>query len=266
MVVRTKGKYFGIVPDRLPMSFFECAFLFRRTLQGFWGCISSLFWRHDSRWLRGARSPNKNLHFVSLISLHRCDSRESFFPSCGICSGYEDSLKSLQRRERANEVSRGGHDTSSVVGRRANLAAKRRQRFHSFSNGETVYTHEMTLQREQHCCAGTEKRRKAEHRRAHSEAENNITETVIHEHPGTEISLASSLPNTSSTLHGRWTSLVEQEDVADRGRSRYNFRCARFSIPHTLVHPPPRFIILPSRLCQSCVVSSAFPSTGVLWK
>ncbi|XP_032683086.1 cadherin-89D isoform X7 [Odontomachus brunneus] len=140
-----------------------------------------------------------------IVARASCHCSHSSSPSSGesskICSGYEDSLKSLQRRERANEVSRGGHDTSSVVGRRANLAAKRRQRFHSFSNGETVYTHEMTLQREQHCCGGTEKRRKAEHRRAHSEAENNITETVIHEHPGTEISLGSSLPNTSSTLH-----------------------------------------------------------------
>lgn len=123
-----------------------------------------------------------------------------FFVSLSF-SGYEDSLKSLQRRERSNDVSRGSHDISSVVGRRANLAAKRRQRFHSFSNGESVYTHEMILQREQPCCSGSEKRRKAEHRRTHSEAENNITETVIHEHPATEISLASSLPNTSS-LHG----------------------------------------------------------------
>lgn len=129
-------------------------------------------------------------------------------------SGYEDSLKSLQRRERSNDVSRGSHDiSSSVVGRRANLAAKRRQRFHSFSNAESVYTHEMTLQREQPCCSGTEKRRKAEHRRAHSEAENNITETVIHEHPGTEISLASSLPNTS-TLHGTLI-LINARMIAD---------------------------------------------------
>lgn len=122
-------------------------------------------------------------------------------------SGYEDSLKSLQRRERSNDISRS-HEISSVVGRRATLAAKRRQRFHSFSNGESVYTHEMTLQREQqHCCVGTENRRKAEHHRAHSEAENNITETVIHEHPGTEISLGSSLPNTS-TLHGTSKSIM----------------------------------------------------------
>lgn len=104
-------------------------------------------------------------------------------------------------------MSRGSHDTSSVVGRRANQAtARRRQRFNSFSNGESVYSHEMTLQREQRCCVGTEKRRKndgltREHRRAHSEAENNITETVIHEHPGSEIPLSSSLQNTSS-LHG----------------------------------------------------------------
>lgn len=132
-----------------------------------------------------------------------CYSRKFLFFFLFSFSGYEDSLKSLQRRERNNDVSRGSHDISSVVGRRANLAAKRRQRFHSFSNGESVYTHEMTLQREQPCCSGTEKRRKAEHRRAHSEAENNITETVIHEHPGTEISLASSLPNTSA-LRGRY--------------------------------------------------------------
>ncbi|XP_076395482.1 cadherin 89D isoform X3 [Megachile rotundata] len=122
-------------------------------------------------------------------------------------AGYEDSLKSLQRRERANEMSRGSHEISSVVGRRANQAtARRRQRFNSFSNGESVYSQEMTLQREQRCCVGTEKRRKnegmtREHRRAHSEAENNITETVIHEHPGSEVPLSSSLQNTSS-LHG----------------------------------------------------------------
>lgn len=137
-------------------------------------------------------------------------------------SGYEDSLKSLQRHERCNDVSRpGSHDTSSVVGRRAKLAAKRRQRFHSFSNGESVYTHEMTLQRE-HCCAGgTEKRRQAEHRRAHSEAENNITETVIHEHPGTEISLVGSQTNPMPTTpHGR-----SDVDEARRRSSwnRYNF-------------------------------------------
>lgn len=74
-----------------------------------------------------------------------------------------------------------------------------------------MYSHEMTLQREKRCCnvAGTEKRRKndggvaREHRRAHSEAENNITETVIHEHPGTEISLSSSLQN-ASPLHGEF--------------------------------------------------------------
>lgn len=118
-------------------------------------------------------------------------------------SGYEDSLKSLQRQERGNDGLRGNHD--SVVGRRANLAMKRRQRFHSFSNGESIYTHEMTLQKEQHCCSVTEKRQKAEHRRAHSEAENNITETVINEHPGTDISLAGSLLN-SSTLCGKYCS------------------------------------------------------------
>lgn len=129
-------------------------------------------------------------------------------------SGYEDSLKSLQRRERGNEISRGSHDTSTtsvVVGRRGTQTTRRRQRYNSFSNGESMYSHEMTLQREQRCCVGTEKRRKKdggvarEHRRAHSEAENNITETVIHEHPGKiEISeLSSSLQNTSP-LHGEF--------------------------------------------------------------
>lgn len=135
-------------------------------------------------------------------------------------SGYEDSLKSLQRRERGNEISRGIHDTSTttttsmVVGRRGAQTTRRRQRYNSFSNGESMYSHEMTLQREQRCCnVGTEKRRKKEgggvareHRRAHSEAENNITETVIHEHPGTEISLSSSLQNTSP-LHGEFDGL-----------------------------------------------------------
>ncbi|XP_011348713.1 cadherin-89D [Ooceraea biroi] len=158
--------------------------------------------------LKGLEASATSLHSSGqdsgIVARASCHCSHSSSPSSGESSnGYEDSLKSLQRRERSNDVSRGGHDISSVVGRRANLAAKRRQRFHSFSNGESVYTHEMTLQREQlqPCCSGTEKRRKAEHRRAHSEAENNITETVIHEHPGTEISLASSLPNTSS-LHG----------------------------------------------------------------
>ncbi|KAG7190894.1 hypothetical protein KM043_006955 [Ampulex compressa] len=143
-----------------------------------------------------------------IVARASCHCSHSSSPSSGESSnGYEDSLKSLQRRERANEVSRGCHEASSIVGRRANQAiSRRRQRFHSFSNGESVYSHEMTLQREQRCCVGTEKRRKndshgREHRRAHSEAENNITETVIHEHPATEMSLASSLPNTSS-LHG----------------------------------------------------------------
>ncbi|XP_043259305.1 cadherin-89D [Colletes gigas] len=143
-----------------------------------------------------------------IVARASCHCSHSSSPSSGESSnGYEDSLKSLQRRERGNEVSRGGHDTSSIVGRRAHQAtSRRRQRFNSFSNGEFVYAHEMTLQREQRCCAGTEKRRKnegtaREHRRAHSEAENNITETVIHEHPGTEILLSSSLQNTSS-LHG----------------------------------------------------------------
>ncbi|XP_054013021.1 cadherin-89D [Hylaeus anthracinus] len=143
-----------------------------------------------------------------IVARASCHCSHSSSPSSGESSnGYEDSLKSLQRRERGNDVSRGNHDTLSVVGRRANQAtSRRRQRFNSLSNGEFAYSQEMTLQREQRCCVGTEKRRKnegiqREHRRAHSEAENNITETVIHEHPGTEISLSSSLQNTSS-LHG----------------------------------------------------------------
>ncbi|KZC05970.1 Cadherin-89D, partial [Dufourea novaeangliae] len=143
-----------------------------------------------------------------IVARASCHCSHSSSPSSGESSnGYEDSLKSLQRRERGNDVSRGSHDTSSIVGRRANQAnTRRRQRFNSLSNGESVYSHEMTLQREQRCCAGTEKRRKneghtREHRRAHSEAENNITETVIQEHPGTEITLSSSLQNSSS-IHG----------------------------------------------------------------
>ncbi|XP_018054160.1 PREDICTED: cadherin-89D [Atta colombica] len=161
--------------------------------------------------LKGLEASATSLHSSGqdsgIVARTSCRCSHSSSPSSGESSnGYEDSLKSLQRRERCNDISRGSHETSSVVGRRA-TAAKRRQRFHSFSNTESVYTHEMTLQREQqqqqqqHCCIGTAKRQKAEHRRAHSEAENNITETVIHEHPGTEISLVGSLPNTS-TMHG----------------------------------------------------------------
>ncbi|XP_047360551.1 cadherin-89D isoform X2 [Vespa velutina] len=142
-----------------------------------------------------------------IVARASCHCSHSSSPSSGESSnGYEDSLKSLQRRERSNDLSRGSHDTSSVVGRRANQAlTRRRQRFNSFTNLESMYSHEMTLQRDQRCCV-TEKRRKNadgrghEHRRAHSEAENNITETVIHEHPGMELPLASSLPNASS-LH-----------------------------------------------------------------
>ncbi|XP_067214901.1 cadherin-89D [Linepithema humile] len=156
--------------------------------------------------LKGLEASATSLHSSGqdsgIVARTSCHCSHSSSPSSGESSnGYEDSLKSLQRRERSNDISRS-HEIASVVGRRATLAAKRQQRFHSFSNGESVYTHEMTMQREQqHCCVGSENRRKAEHRRAHSEAENNITETVIHEHPGTEISLGSSLPNTS-TLHG----------------------------------------------------------------
>ncbi|XP_076758983.1 cadherin 89D [Xylocopa sonorina] len=141
-----------------------------------------------------------------IVARASCHCSHSSSPSSGESSnGYEDSLKSLQRRERANEGSRGNHDATN--GRRGSQAtSRRRQRFNSFSNMESVYSQEMTLQREQRCCAGTEKRRKndgmtREHRRAHSEAENNITETVIHEHPGAPVSLSSSLQNTS-TLHG----------------------------------------------------------------
>ncbi|XP_020298188.1 uncharacterized protein LOC109862528 isoform X2 [Pseudomyrmex gracilis] len=121
-----------------------------------------------------------------IVARTSCHCSHSSSPSSDESSnGYEDSLKSLQRQERGNNVLRGNHD--SVIEKRANLAMKRR-RFHSFSNGESIYTHEMTLQKEQHCCNSTDKRQKAEHHRAHSEAENNITETVINEHPGTEIS------------------------------------------------------------------------------
>ncbi|XP_014608938.1 PREDICTED: cadherin-89D [Polistes canadensis] len=141
-----------------------------------------------------------------IVARASCHCSHSSSPSSGESSnGYEDSLKSLQRRERSNDLTRNSHDTSSVVGRRANQAlTRRRQRFNSFTNLESMYAHEMTLQRDQRCCT-TEKRRKndgrgREHRRAHSEAENNITETVIHEHPGMELPLASSLPNTSN-LH-----------------------------------------------------------------
>ncbi|KAK1137104.1 hypothetical protein K0M31_001631 [Melipona bicolor] len=149
-----------------------------------------------------------------IVARASCHCSHSSSPSSGESSnGYEDSLKSLQRRERGNEVPRGSHDVPNVVGRRGSqTTSRRRQRFsNSFSNLESVYSQEMTLQREQRCCMGTEKRRKndgmtREHRRAHSEAENNITETVIHEHPGTEISLSSSLQNTS-TLHGELLSM-----------------------------------------------------------
>ncbi|XP_043486385.1 cadherin-89D [Polistes fuscatus] len=141
-----------------------------------------------------------------IVARASCRCSHSSSPSSGESSnGYEDSLKSLQRRERSNDLTRNSHDASSVVGRRANQAlTRRRQRFNSFTNLESMYAHEMTLQRDQRCCT-TEKRRKndgrgREHRRAHSEAENNITETVIHEHPGMELPLASSLPNTSN-LH-----------------------------------------------------------------
>ncbi|XP_015188290.1 PREDICTED: cadherin-89D [Polistes dominula] len=142
-----------------------------------------------------------------IVARASCHCSHSSSPSSGESSnGYEDSLKSLQRRERSNDLNRNNHETSSVVGRRANQAlTRRRQRFNSFTNLESMYSHEMTLQRDQRCCT-TEKRRKndgrghREHRRAHSEAENNITETVIHEHPGMELPLASSLPNTSN-LH-----------------------------------------------------------------
>ncbi|XP_026669009.1 cadherin-89D isoform X2 [Ceratina calcarata] len=143
-----------------------------------------------------------------IVARASCHCSHSSSPSSGESSnGYEDSLKSLQRRERINDAPRGSHEVLNVAGRRGHqTTSRRRQRFNSISNGESVYSHEMTLQREQRCCAGTEKRRKndgmtREHRRAHSEAENNITETVIHEHPGTEISLSSSLQNTS-VLHG----------------------------------------------------------------
>ncbi|XP_018361835.1 PREDICTED: cadherin-89D isoform X2 [Trachymyrmex cornetzi] len=173
--------------------------------------------------LKGLEASATSLHSSGqdsgIVARTSCRCSHSSSPSSGESSnGYEDSLKSLQRRERCNDVSRGSHETSSVVGRRA-TAAKRRQRFHSFSNAESVYTHEMILQREQqqqqqqqHCCIGTAKRQKAEHRRAHSEAENNITETVIHEHPGTEISLVGSLPNTS-TMHEPATCSISSTDL-----------------------------------------------------
>ncbi|XP_012282982.1 cadherin-89D [Orussus abietinus] len=140
------------------------------------------------------------------IVARACHCSHSSSPSSGDSSnGYEDSLKSLHRRARANGVARG--QDLNTMARRANMShTRRRHRFHSFTTAETSYPEELTLKRDKHCRTDTEKRRSSsatrEHHRVPSEAENNITETVIHEHPGTPMTpVPPPMPNTS-TLHG----------------------------------------------------------------
>ncbi|XP_066581389.1 cadherin-89D [Prorops nasuta] len=139
-----------------------------------------------------------------IVARASCHCSHSSSPSSGESSnGYEDSLKSLRRRERHVDAMRTIPDSLSVGGHRgAAAAARRRQRFHSFTNIESMYAQEMMMQRDPRCC--TEKRSRHgphQHRRAHSEAENNITETVIHEHPRAEIH-SSAIP-TASGLRGK---------------------------------------------------------------
>ncbi|XP_015602110.1 cadherin-89D isoform X2 [Cephus cinctus] len=160
------------------------------------------------------------------IVARTCHCSHSSSPSSGESSksvfyrtsrnGYEDSLRSLHRRSGTNDAIR--EQETNVVSRRANLpASRRRQRFHSFANTGSVYSQEASLKRDKRLRPDSDKRRgdviKHEHRRALSEAENNITETVIHEHPSAEMTIPTPLPNVS-TLHGKTHNVVVSTPAA----------------------------------------------------
>ncbi|XP_012259272.2 cadherin-89D isoform X2 [Athalia rosae] len=173
------------------------------------------------------------------IVARTCHCSHSSSPSSGESSksvfyrisknGYEDSLKSLHRRNSSNETSRG--QELGAAGRRANLAAsRRRQRFYSFaandgqiSTGTNNFcTRENTFKRS---------KRRMDPDSLVSDAENNVTETVIHEHPSTEGLIPSPPPNLS-TLHGKsLQNLVVSPSVGKaltrRQSDRFNVMYAR---------------------------------------
>ncbi|XP_058809929.1 cadherin-89D [Phymastichus coffea] len=155
-------------------------------------------------------------------------------------NGYEDSLKSLHHQHRHHHQHRSrGHDARRASTNHSNKNAKgntshnenpsqlshKRHRFHSFTNLESIYQLEpansnlqcerrfqtMLLDQKQRVgnngVSNTMALYSTAHRRTFSEAENlnNITETVIQEHPMPPRSLGpiGTLPTaTSSFLHG----------------------------------------------------------------
>lgn len=160
------------------------------------------------------------------IVARTCHCSHSSSPSSGESSnGYEDSLKSLHRRSNSsNEMSRG--QEMSTVGRRPNLpSSRRRQRFYSFAttgpSSGSNFTTENTFKRA---------KRRSDPDSLVSDAENNVTETIIHEHPSTEGLIPAPPPNPS-TLHGKSQNVVISTPAAAaltrRQSDRFNVMYAR---------------------------------------
>ena len=122
-------------------------------------------------------------------------------------SGYEDSLKSFQQNinSRDNEVS---HIQTVGTRTKSTTAFSRKHAKHQalLNLESSAYpTQELTLSREKRYRTLMDQKQQQqrhmnslgrEHHRSFSEAENNITETVIHEHPGMELLISGSRTNT----------------------------------------------------------------------
>ncbi|XP_063981837.1 cadherin-89D isoform X2 [Diachasmimorpha longicaudata] len=89
-------------------------------------------------------------------------------------SGYEDSLKSLHRSN--DQISRGPE--TAAGSERQTVVPGGRQRFHSFSNGESIYGRDTSLRREMRYRTNTEKRQHAHPEPIH------VSRTMIREPHG----------------------------------------------------------------------------------
>ncbi|XP_046736319.1 cadherin-89D isoform X1 [Diprion similis] len=189
--------------------------------------------------LTGLEASAASLHSSghdSGIVARTCHCSHSSSPSSGESSksvfyrisknGYEDSLKSLNRRDSGNEISHG-QEMSTVV-RRANLpSSRRRHRFHSFAgNGPTSSGSNFASE-----SAFKRSKRRSDPDSLPSETENNVTETVIHEHPSTEGLIPSISGTNASTLHGKSQNVVISTPAAAaltrRQSERFNVMYAR---------------------------------------
>uniref|UniRef100_A0A0C9QQ15 Add protein n=2 Tax=Fopius arisanus TaxID=64838 RepID=A0A0C9QQ15_9HYME len=112
------------------------------------------------------------------IVARACNCGHSSTPSSADSSnGYEDSLKSLHRSQ--EQISRGPE--AAATSERQTVVPSGRQRFHSFSNGESIYGRDTSLRREMRYRTNTEKRQQGHPEPIH------VSRTMIRESHGVGI-------------------------------------------------------------------------------